>query len=364
MLRITEYIKDALYGKRFEARDGNILIWNITNTCNLYCHHCYSSANQHKVDEPTTEDLIKVAEKLPALGIKFAIISGGEPLLRKEIFQIAKILREKGIRTYLSTNGLLVSQYIKDIKENFDYVGISIDGEPEIHDFFRGRKGAFSQSFKSITDCLKENIKVGLRFSITKLNVKSLKFIFELVEKEEIPKLYISHLVFSGRGRKTYSIEDKKEYRNIVNFIIQKAFDYVERGLKIDIVTGNNEADSVILYEEFKRRFPNSAQNLYERLLTWGGNQAGVKLMNIDHRGNLKPDPFFFHSIGNIKDDKTIETWKKGENEILKFLRQKPRRIKGKCSVCPYINICNGSSRPRAFAVFNSYFEEDPACYI
>lgn len=364
MLRITEYIRDTIERKEiFKRHEGVILIWNITNACNLYCRHCYSSANQDKVNDATKDDLIKISEKLPHFGVKFVIISGGEPLLREEVFILSKILRQKGIRTYLSTNGIMVAQYIKEIKENFDYVGISIDGEPEIHDFFRGKKGAFSESIRSIRECSKEGIRVGLRFSLTQLNERSLKFIFDLVEKERIPKLYISHLVFSGRGKKDHAIH-KEKYKNIMEFVIQKSFEYVEKGERIDIVTGNNEADAVVLFEEFKKRYPQLANNLYERLLLWGGNQAGVRLMNIDHRGNVKPDPFFFHSIGNAKDDKTIDIWNSGDNELLKILRQKPRKIKGKCMFCPYIDICNGSSRARAFAVYKNYEAEDPSCYI
>ncbi len=362
MLRMTEYLRDVLEGKETKAfGDSVILIWNLINRCNLYCKHCYSSAKDTRSYDLTLEEAIDLARRLPRINVKFAILSGGEPLLREDLFHIARLLREQGIRTYLSTNGLLVREVIKDIKEHFDYVGISIDGEPEVHELFRGKRGAFEESLRAIRLCLEEGIRVGLRFTLTPQTVKSLPFVFNLIEKEGIPKLYISHLVYSGRAKRLTDLE-KKEYRNTVKFIVEKAFEYVERGIPIDIVTGNNEADAVFLYREFSKRYASLSDKLFERLVLWGGNQAGVKLINIDHLGKVKPDPFFFHNVGNVRDEDLVKIWH--GNGLLSFLREKPRRLKGRCGGCKYIGICNGNSRARAYAVFGDYREEDPACYL
>ncbi len=362
MLRMTEYLREVLEGKKVKAfGDSVILIWNLTNRCNLYCKHCYSSAKDIRSYELTSEEATNLVKRLPHIKVKFAILSGGEPLLREDLFHIAKLLREQGIRTYLSTNGLLVREFIRDIKEHFDYVGISIDGEPQVHDLFRGKRGAFEESLNAIRLCLEEGIRVGLRFTLAPQTVKSLPFIFNLVEREGIPKIYISHLVYSGRAKRLTDLE-KKEYRKVVKFIIDKAFEYVERGIPIDIVTGNNEADAVLLYEEFSKRYADLSDRLYERLLLWGGNQAGVRLINIDHLGSVKPDPFFFHSVGNVRDEDLVKIWQ--GNGLLSFLRERPRRLKGRCGGCKYIDICNGNSRARAYAVLGDCREEDPACYL
>ncbi len=361
MLRITEYIRETLEGKAYRPFEGVILIWNLTNECNLYCKHCYSSANQERDQGLTFEEIKRIAEDLPSVKVKFVILSGGEPLLREDLFSIAKLLKEKGMKTYLSTNGLLVEEHIESIKENFDYVGISIDGPPPIHDAFRGKRGAFEKSMRALRLCLERGIKVGLRFTLTPFTSKSLPFIFQLVEEERIPKLYISHLVYSGRAKRLTDLE-KRDYRKWVDFIVEKSFEYVEKGKGIDVVTGNNEADAVVLYAEFKRRHPDLAEEFYERLRVWGGNQAGVRLANIDFRGNLKPDPFFFHPLGNLRERSFVQIW--NGNGLLDFLRERPRRLKGKCAQCPYTEICNGNSRARAYAVFGDYREEDPACYL
>jgi len=362
MLRVSEFVKTALEGRPYRPFEGVILIWNLTNRCNLYCKHCYSSANQDRSGELSLEEIDKISDSLVVSGVRFAILSGGEPLLREDIYDIAKILRDKGIKTYLSTNGILINaDNVGSIKDHFDYVGISIDGTPEVHDAFRGKKFAFEEALNALMLCLDEGIKVGLRFTLTERTASSLPFIFELIEDLGIPKLYISHLVYAGRGRRLSGVE-KEEYRRTVEFIINKALDYVETGRNTQIVTGNNEADAVILYELFKERYPDKADYMFEILKNWGGNQAGVRLVNIDHRGSVKPDPFFFHSLGNIRERDFSDIW--NSNGILSRLRERPRRIEGRCSSCPYLEICNGNSRARAFYATGSYFGEDPACYL
>ena len=362
MLRITEYIRNTLQDKTINVFNGKVLIWNITNACNLFCKHCYSSANIHRDNEVSVE---KIEEQIPFLkkaGVKVVIISGGEPLIREDIFEIAEIFNRNGFITTLSTNGLLIDEKnIDKIKESFSYVGISIDGDEETHDRFRGMKGAFKKSLNSIRLVRDAGIKVGIRFTLTSATEKSLPFIFELAEREKIPKVYISHLVYSGRGRFLNQI-DKSRYIEVVKFIISKAFEYVENNIPIDIVSGNNEADAVILYEFFKERFPEKSEVMYKNLLRWGGNQAGVRIFDIDYMGNVKPDTYFPYILGNIYEKNFYDIV--SSNSFIEKLKEHPRKIKGKCERCEYIKICNGNSRSRAYAVYGDYFAEDPDCYL
>ncbi|NPA33046.1 MAG: radical SAM protein [Aquificae bacterium] len=361
MLRVTEYIKNSLEGKIKDPFRGVILIWNLTNRCNLYCKHCYAWANRDK-DELSTKEALSLIDQLVESNVKHAILSGGEPLLREDVYEIAKALRSAGIKTSLSTNGLLINEEnVKLIKESFDYVGISVDGTREVHDRFRGMRGAFERSLGALTLCTKEGINVGVRFTLTKMTQNELPYVFELAQKLRIRKVYISHLVHAGRGERLSAVE-KENYRRIVKFILEKAFEWVEKGKDISVVTGNNEADAVLLYEMFSERYPSKAHVLYENLRRWGGNQAGVRLVNIDHRGNVKPDPFFRHTLGNVREKPFTQIW--NSNGLLSRLRQYPRRIKGKCEGCEHIYICNGNSRARAYSAFGDYFAEDPLCYI
>ena len=360
MLRISEFIGKALRGEEYRPSDGIVLIWNLTNRCNLRCRHCYSSADQRAEGELTLEEIESVADELAGEGVRLAVLSGGEPLLREDIFEIAELLKRKGIRTYLSTNGLLICEdNIGRIKESFDYVGVSVDGTPEVHDSFRGRKYSFEDALSALLLCRKEGVRVGLRFTLTEMTAGSLPFIFDLVEELGVRRLYISHLVQVGRGKRLKDLE-RSRYRRAVEFIVSRAFDLLPRG--VEVVTGNNEADAVILLKEFSRRHPDRAGALERILRSWGGNQAGVRLVNIDHMGNVKPDPFFPHSLGNLREKSFSEIWR--SNGLLSRLRERPRRLRGRCSGCPYLEICNGGSRARAYLAYGDYFAEDPACYI
>lgn len=366
MLRISSLIKASLGGVKERSLNGAIAIWNVTNRCNLSCLHCYSKSTLENPDSLSLDDILKTLPSLVQSGVKFIIFSGGEPLTRDDIFEIADKCRELGIVTYLSTNGLYVkSGNVKKIADSFDYIGVSIDGNKETHDYFRGLKGSFDLSIEAIKLLLAYSNRVGVRFTLTQKTKKDLPFIFELAETMRIPKVYISHLVYSGRGLENQQMDiSPLERYEAAKFIIDKALEYYEQGTDIEVVTGNMEPDAILLYERFRELYPLSAKNMKEKLIAWGGNSAGRKLVNIDSKGNVKPDPFFPVTIGNIKERSFCDIWRDDENETLSFLRNHPRRLSGNCSECEEVAICNGGSRARAFAVYGSLSAEDPSCYL
>ena len=367
MFRLSNLLSSVVEQKPSRVLDGSIAIWNFTNRCNLSCLHCYSKADLDSVDTLSTQDIMQTLPKLKANGVKFIIFSGGEPLTRKDLFDIANECKKLGIITYLSTNGLYVkkSNALK-ILETFDYVGISIDGSPDVHDKFRGLKGSFEESMKAV-DLLNSfgKKKVGIRFTITKDTFDDLKFIFELAQKHSIPKIYISHLVYSGRGLDNLAMDLTKEQRKeAVDYIIDKAFEYYENNTGIEIVTGNMEMDAIVFYDKFKAKYPSLADEMLTRLKAWGGNSAGRKLLNIDSEGFVKPDPFFPQKIGNILTQDFSDIWSNEPSPLLQKLRVHPRELSGKCSDCEYLDICNGGSRSRAYAIYGDMWAEDPSCYL
>ncbi len=367
MFRLSNLLKSVVEGKPTRVLNGSIAIWNFTNRCNLSCLHCYSKATLDSTDTLTTKDIMTTLPKLKANGVKFIIFSGGEPLTRKDIYQIAQRCRELGIVTYLSTNGLYVKHSnAKQILETFNYIGISIDGSEEVHDRFRGLKGSFRTSMEAVDLLNSYNLtKVGIRFTITKDTYDDLEFIFKLAEQHNIPKIYISHLVYSGRGLENLEIDlTKEQRRTAVNYILDKAFEYHESGRDIEIVTGNMEMDSILFYNRFVEKYPQYATEMKKRLIAWGGNSAGRKLLNIDSEGNVKPDPFFPFIIGNILKEDFSDIWTNNPTEILEKLRVHPRRLGGKCKNCQYLEICNGGSRSRAYAIYDNLWAQDPSCYL
>ncbi len=367
MFRLSNLLNSVISNTPARVLDGSIAIWNFTNRCNLSCLHCYSKADLDAVDTLTTKQIMDTLPKLKANGVKFIIFSGGEPLTRKDLFDIANRCRELGIITYLSTNGLYVktSNALK-ILDTFDYVGISIDGSPKVHDSFRGLEGSFVESMKAV-DLLNSygKSKVGIRFTITKDTYDDLEFIFELAQKHNIPKIYISHLVYSGRGLENLEMDISKKQRiEAVNYIIDKAFEYHESGKDIEIVTGNMEMDAILFYDRFIQKYPQHTKEMEKRLIAWGGNSAGRKLLNIDSEGFVKPDPFFPRKIGNIINQDFSDIWTNEPRELLQKLRIHPRELSGKCDGCSYLSICNGGSRSRAYAIYGDMWAEDPSCYL
>ena len=367
MFRLSNLLNSVVAGKSARVLDGSIAIWNFTNRCNLSCLHCYSKAELDAVDTLTSKKIMDTLPKLKENGVKFLIFSGGEPLTRHDIYEIAERCRELGIVTYLSTNGLYVKKSnAEKILDTFNYIGISIDGSETVHDAFRGLKGSFKESMKAV-DLLNSygKTKVGIRFTITKDTYDDLAFIFELAEQHNIPKIYISHLVYSGRGLENLEMDLSKEQRiKAVNFIIDKAFAYHDDERDIEIVTGNMEMDAILFYNKFIERYPEHAEEMNKRLVTWGGNSAGRKLLNIDAEGNVKPDPFFPAIIGNIFKEDFADIWTNKPIDLLEKLRIHPRKLSGKCEECEYLTICNGGSRSRAYAIHGELWAEDPSCYL
>jgi len=365
MFRLSNLIASVIDGKPQRVLDGSIAIWNFTNRCNLSCLHCYSKSTLDEVDTLTTEQIKKTILEMKANGIKFIIFSGGEPLTRKDLFEIADFCKENGIITYLSSNGLYFTKAnVQRIVETFNYVGVSIDGDEPTHDYFRGLKGAFKETLKAVQLANATGAKVGIRFTITQDTIDSLEYIFGLAEKENIPKIYISHLVYSGRGLENLKMDITKEQRRkSVNFIIDKAFEYYNTGRDIEIVTGNMEQDAILLLNRFSTKYPELKDTMRERLVNWGGNSAGRKLLNINSEGDVRPDPFFPFTVGNIIKEEFGDIWQSGE--LLDQLRIHPRRqISGICAECKQIDICNGGSRARAYAISGDLWGEDPSCYL
>jgi radical SAM protein with 4Fe4S-binding SPASM domain len=156
----------------------------------------------------------------------------------------------------------------------------------------------------------------------------------------------------------------KEQRKEAVDYIIDKAFEYYENDTGIEIVTGNMEMDAIVFYDKFKAKYPSLADEMLTRLKAWGGNSAGRKLLNIDSEGFVKPDPFFPQKIGNILTQDFSDIWSNEPSPLLQKLRVHPRELSGKCSDCEYLDICNGGSRSRAYAIYGDMWAEDPSCYL
>ncbi|MDH7480364.1 MAG: radical SAM protein [Armatimonadota bacterium] len=346
-----------------------IVVWNCTRRCNLQCIHCYSdSQNISYSNELTTEEARALIEDLADFHVPVLLFSGGEPLMRKDIFDLAALAREKGIRPVLSTNGVLITKHIaKRIEQaGFGYVGISLDGIGERNDVFRGKKGAFELAMQGFDNCVEAGQKVGLRLTLTRHNFKDLNAIFDFIEEHKINRACFYHLVYTGRGR---GLRDEDlshvETRRAVDIIIDRAADFHRRGLEKDILTVDNHADGPYLYMRMLREGSSRAGEVLQLLKSNGGNQSGIGIGCIDNEGNVHADQFWGHySFGNVKQRKLSEIWLDTSDPLMAGLKNRKTLLKGRCAACKWLDICNGNFRVRAEAVFGDVWAPDPACYL
>ena len=347
---------------------GPVVIWNLIRRCNLTCKHCYSiSADTDFPGELSTAEVYKVMDDLKGFRVPVLILSGGEPLMRPDIFDISRRAKQMGFYVGLSTNGTLIDESnigrIADI--GYDYVGISIDGLRETHDRFRRLEGAFDASMRAIRLC-HQGIKVGMRFTMTQDNARELPELLDLMEQEGIDKFYLSHLNYAGRGninRKDDVI--LKTTRWAMDLLFDRCLDYTRRGLHKEFVSGNNDADGVYLLFWVRRHFPQLEDHMRAKLAQWGGNSSGVNIANIDNLGNVHPDTFWWHySLGNVKQRPFSQIWQDRSDPLMAGLKASPRSIKGRCGACRYFDVCGGNTRVRAHQLTGDPWAEDPACYL
>ena len=348
---------------------GPVVIWNLIRRCNLACRHCYSiSADTDFPGELTTAEVFGVMDDLKNFRVPVLILSGGEPLLRPDIYDIAHRSKAMGFYTGLSSNGTLIdASNIGRIAEvGFDYVGVSLDGIEGTHDRFRRMPGAYRRSLNAIRLARDAGIKVGVRFTITQENQHDLPALLELIEREDIDKFYLSHLNYAGRGnvnRKTDAYHATS--RHAMDLLFDTCWRQVEAGDAKEFVTGNNDADGVYLLFWVRRHFPHLEAHMRAKLAQWGGNSSGVNVANIDNLGHVHPDTMWWHySLGNVKSRPFSEIWRDTSDPLMAGLKAQPRRVKGRCGECAYFDICGGNTRVRAEQLTGDPWQEDPACYL
>ncbi len=372
MFRISQFMHELLAPTPLGPKrnpPGPVVIWNLVRRCNLTCKHCYSiSADKDFPNELDTQQVFTVMDDLKSFKVPVLILSGGEPLLRPDIFDIARRAKEMGFYTALSTNGTLIdSTNIERIDAiGFDYLGISIDGIEETHDRFRRKAGAFDASMKGLRLCRDRGIKVGLRFTMTKDNAAELPQLLELMESERINKFYFSHLNYAGRGNKNRKDDVfLKTTRWAMDLLFERALNDAREGLQSELVTGNNDADGVYLMHWAARRFPSQLEHIRSKLVQWGGNSSGVNISNIDNQGYVHPDTMWWnYNLGNVKERPFSEIWQDLSDPIMAGLKARPRQVSGRCGACAHFDICGGNTRVRAMQLSNDPWAEDPACYL
>ncbi len=354
---------------QFSADKKPVVVWNMTRRCNLKCVHCYAQALEEEGrDDISTERAKEIINDLAAFGAPVMLFSGGEPLVRKDLVELAHHAVGKGMRAVISTNGTLITkEKAKELKEvGLSYVGISLDGGEEVHDKFRAVPGSFKKALRGIENCQAEGLKVGLRFTINKRNVSEVPKLFDLVRELEVPRICFYHLVYSGRGSELMNEDlDHAGTRAVVDLIMDRTRDLFDKGYEKEVLTVDNHADGPYLWMRLLREDKKRAEEVFELLQFNEGNSTGRGIGCISWDGQVHADQFWRnHTFGNVLERPFSEIWVDPEIEMLHKLKDKRPHVTGRCAKCRFLNICNGNFRARAEAAYNDIWAPDPACYL
>ena len=354
---------------QFSADKKPVVVWNMTRRCNLRCIHCYSaSRNVPYRGELTTEEGKTLIADLAAFGSPVILFSGGEPLIRKDLPELARFAVQKGMRAVISTNGTLITKRTAaEFKQiGLSYVGISLDGLEATHDRFRGVPGAYRRAIRAIRLCREAGIKVGVRFTVNRHNVADVPAIFDLLEKENIPRCCFYHLVYSGRGSALRE-EDLTHAgsRALLNLIMDRTKDLFDRGMPREILTVDNHADGPFIYLRLLREDPKRAAEVFELLKMNEGNSSGHGIGCVSWDGTVHPDQFWRNiALGNVRERPFGGIWTDASNELLRKLKDKKPHLTGRCRTCRWLDVCGGNFRARAESVTGDVWAPDPACYL
>ncbi len=354
---------------QFSADKKPVVVWNMTRRCNLKCVHCYAQAvDETGGDEISTAQGKAIIDDLAAFGSPVMLFSGGEPLVRQDLTELASHAVSRGMRAVISTNGTLITrEKAKELKAvGLSYVGISLDGGQDVHDRFRSVPGSFKKALQGIENCQREGLKVGLRFTINRRNASEVPFLFDLVRDLEIPRICFYHLVYSGRGSELIKEDlDHAATRAVVDLILDRTRAMFDAGLTKEVLTVDNHADGPYLWMRLQREDPARAKEVGELLSFNEGNNSGRGIGCISWDGSVHADQFWRnHTFGNVLERPFSAIWTAPENTLLMRLKEKHKHVRGRCAACRFLAICGGNFRARAEAMHGDIWAEDPACYL
>ncbi len=316
-----------------------IVAWEVTAACNLSCGYCRASASPlPDADELSTDEALSFLGSIASLH-PMLILSGGEPLLRPDIFQIARYGKALGMRVSLASNGTVITQQVADeiAASGISRVSISLDGAtPEKHDLMRG-KGCFQAAMRGIEN-LRGKVDFQINNTLTCKNESDVAAIFDLAQRVEACALHFFFLVATGRGREADLISPERQEQLLMEIDRERAL----RPLEVQVTCAPQ-------YARIAKPGKGRA----------GGCLAGKSFVFVSRKGDVYPCGYFPLRVGNIREKNFIEIWENAAQ--LRALRE--RNLKGKCGRCSYSSICGGC-RARSYAETGDFLGQDPACRL
>lgn len=350
-----------------------VVFWNLTDRCNLNCTHCYSISGPGRTTEGelTTAEALGVIDDLADMGVPLILFTGGEPLMRADIWELARHAGNRGLKMALSTNGTLITSDIaRRIRDSgIEYAGISLDGaRAETHDRFRNSPGAFKKTIAAFTACKEAGLRCGVRVTLTTENCRELEPLVDLALALGASRFCLYWLVPTGRGSDSYSRLQlgRNEVTEALSLLYRKARETDPDTM--EFLTVDAPQDCVHLLTSMERDGSEDladARTLLESL--HGGCSAGTRVADIDAQGHVYPCQFARSReflVGNVRKRPFSELWSDGTNPVLSLFRRKDARFKGRCAGCAWRDLCGGGCRVRAHAVEGDFLAEDPFCFV
>lgn len=341
-----------------------VVVWNSTRGCNLSCSHCYASATRRSGDdELSTEQGLALIADLASYEVPALLLSGGEPLTRPDLVELAREAHRLGIRVTLSSNGTLISPAVAvSLRESgVSYVGISIDGDEETHDRLRCREGARAEAVAGLRRLGEAGVRRGVRFTLTPGTYRQLEAVLELVESEDVERLCVYHLVPAGRGGRLDDVSPGQR-----RSALERIFAFAAEHRGVEVLTVDNPSDGPFLLEWLVTHDPHRA-DVARRALRWNRGAtagAGIALACIDERGEVHPDQFArHHSFGNVRHTPFSRIWRDATDPFLRGLRS-GQWIPETCTSCEGLDLCGGGFRSRAELVTGDPAGFDPSCNL
>ncbi len=346
-----------------------LVVWNFTYKCNLNCKHCYSDSGNSSKMELSTNEAMKVVDQIADFGVTSLAFSGGEPLIRKDFFEVAHHAVDAGLYVSLATNGtLLTEENVRKLKAiGIHYVEVSLDGaNAKTHDFFRGKTGAFDQTLQGLKNCMDQNICTCIAVTGTKNNLTEIPAVLEMAENMGIDRFTLFNFIPTGRGKTIIAADPSPQEREeLLRFLNKK----LSEDHKIAILSTTPQLARVALQSHSSTQddllMPLAhmeAVKISKRVKALadfiGGCGAGRLYCAISPEGYVQPCVFFPLIVGNLNTERLEDIW--FNSPVFQDLRDR-EKLKGRCGKCEYKFVCGGC-RARAFAYHDDYLVSDPGC--
>lgn len=346
------------YEERTGVRAPRIIAWEITRSCNLSCAHCRAAAEFGAyTGELSLEEIKKVIDNIVTISNPIIILTGGEPLLRPDIWEIIDYCHEKGAMPVVGTNATLIDDAMaaKLAEHKIPRISVSIDfATAEEHDAFRGEVGCFDSAIEGIKAAKRHGVGVQINTTVTKANVAELPAIHDLAEALGVDAFHIFMLVPTGRGSDLIDIElSPEESEKALTWAYER-----QKTSPLHFKPTDSPHYYRIIRQLAKKEGKKVTREEYGLDAMTRGCLGGITFGFISHMGDVQPCGYFDMQLGNVKEKPFSEIWT--DSPVFNDLRDYSK-LKGKCGACEYKAVCGGC-RARALEVTGDYMESEPYC--